>query len=184
MIKRSLPFLIATMMFLIAACGTSVPPSSYASAMEPAIETLARWQDVNTDLEGLLTDPGKSSSGVPRIQMIELYNLATEYKITRDDYVGMGFQPLDILVGDAHKIAQEGHTLLETLSAVVPVPETEAAHQAVVKCIQERVAFAEGLEKSLKQLTPVDLNLYDQATDCVSFDANLEKLNSFVKANR
>ena len=66
--------------------------------MQPAIEQLTKWEAVNIDLASLLIDPEKSSTGVPRMQMIELYNIATGYKITRDDYVGMGFQPLDVLV--------------------------------------------------------------------------------------
>ena len=184
MIKRALPFLIVTIIFLITSCGTTAPQNTYAAQMEPAIDQLEKWQSVNADLEGLLTDPQQSSTGVPRIQMIELYNLAAEYQITRDDYVGMGFQPLDILVGDAHKISQQGHDLIETLSAVTPVEETKAAHQVVVNCIQERVAFAEELETSLKDLSSVDLSLYDQASDCVAFGASLEKLTAYVNANK
>ena len=184
MIKRALPFLVLIFMFLIASCGTSAIQNNYATQMEPAIRQLENWQSVNADLEGLLTDSQLSSSGVPRLQMIELYNLAAEYKITRDDYVGMGFQPLDILVGDAHKISQQGHKLIETLSAVKPVQETQAAHQTVVKCIQERVAFAEELESSLKELSPVDLSLYDKASDCGALDTNLQKLTDYVNANK
>jgi hypothetical protein len=184
MIKKALPFFLVTILFLITSCGTSAPQNSYASEMAPALEQLKKWQTVNADFEGLLMDPEQSSSGVPRIQMLELYNLATEYKITRDDYVSMGFQPLDILVGDAHKIAQDGHGLLDTLSTVTPVQETETAHQAVIKCIQARVAFAEALEAGLKELDPIDLKLYDNSADCSTFDADLEKLTSYVNANQ
>jgi|WetSurMetagenome_2_1015567.scaffolds.fasta_scaffold159501_2 hypothetical protein len=184
MIKKALPFLIAIFTFLITSCGTSAPQNSYATQMEPAIDQLEKWQSVNADLEGLLTDPQQSSTGIPRIQIIELYNLATEYKITRDDYASMGFLPLDILVGDAHKITTDGHKLLDTLSGAAPVPETKAAHQAVVKCIQERVAFAEELETSLKELSSVDLNLYDKSSDCSTLDANLQTLTAYVNANK
>jgi hypothetical protein len=184
MIKKALPCLIVVIMFFIVSCGGSAPQSGYTSAMAPVIDQLANWQKVNVNLEQLLTDPQQSSTGVPRIQMIELYNLATEYTITRDDYVSMGFQPLDILVGDAHKIAQQGHSLLDTLNTVTPVSETEAAQQAVVKCIQERVALAEGLETGLKELKPVDLSLYDKASDCSTFDADLQELTAYVKANK
>ena len=117
--KRIIPFLIAAFMFLMASCGTSSSPqNNYASEMQPAIEQLTKWEAVNVDLASLLIDPEKSSTGVPRMQMIEHYNIATGYKITRDDYVGMGFQPLDVLVGDATKIAKDGHSILDTLSAL------------------------------------------------------------------
>jgi hypothetical protein len=183
--KRIVPFLIACITFFMTSCGnSSMPQNSYATQMQPAIEQLTKWQAVNTDLESLLTDSSQSSTGMSRIQMIELYNLATEYKITRDDYVSMGFQPLDMLVGDAHKTAQAGHGLLNALAEVTPVQETEAAHHAVVKCIQERVAFAEGVEHSLKELDPIDLKLYDNATDCSTFDANLEKLTAYVNNHK
>ena len=183
--KRIIPFLLASMMFLMASCGTSSSPqNNYASEMQPAIEQLTKWEAVNIDLASLLIDPEKSSTGVPRMQMIELYNIATGYKITRDDYVGMGFQPLDVLVGDATKIAKDGHSILDTLSAATPVPELEAAHQGIAKCIQERSAFAEELESSLKELSPIDLTLYDNSPDCASFDANLEKLTTYVNENK
>jgi hypothetical protein len=181
--KRLIFFVIAAMM-LMASCSVSSPSSAYASGMQPTIEKLKNWQAVNAELEGLLTDGTQSSTGVPRIQMIELYNLATEYKITRDDYVSMGFQPLDFLVGDAHKITQQGHDILDALSKVTPVQETEAAHQSVAKCIEARVALAEELESSLKELTPVDLSLYDNSSVCASFDADLEKLTTYMNANK
>jgi hypothetical protein len=28
-----------------------------------------------------------------RMKMIDLYNMATEYKITREDYINLGFSP-------------------------------------------------------------------------------------------
>jgi hypothetical protein len=116
--------------------------------------------------------------------MLELYNLATEYKITRDDYVSMAFQPLDFLVGDAHKIVKDGRSLLNTLSTVTSVQETEIAHQAVIKCIQARVTFTEALEAGLKKLDLIDLKLYDNSVNCSTFDANPEKLTSYVNANQ
>jgi hypothetical protein len=136
-----------------------MPQNRYATEMLSAIGQLAKWQAVNVDLESLLTDSSQSSTGMSRNQMIELYKLATEYKITCVDYVSMGFQPLDMLAGDADKTAQAGHDLLDALATVTPEQETEAAHQTVVKCIPERVPLVEGLEKSLNQRGPIDLKL-------------------------
>src|SRR5512146_2627219 len=104
MIKKALPFLIVTLMFFITSCGTpAAPKSGYASAMAPAVEQLAKWKIHYGDFETLLLDTSGSPNGMSRLEMIELYNMATQYKVTRDDYINMGFLPLDILVGDAGK---------------------------------------------------------------------------------
>src|SRR5262245_44574001 len=110
MMKKFIYFLIVTTIFLMASCGTSaLPQKSYVSQMEPAIEKLSKWQDHYIKFETLLTEPISASSGggMSRLEMIELYNMATEYKITREDYVNMGFMPLDDLVGESTKVAKE-----------------------------------------------------------------------------
>ena len=172
-------------MFLMASCGTSwSPQNNYASEMQPAIEQLTKWEAVNIDLASLLIDPEKSSTGVPRMQMIELYNIATGYKITAMIMWAWGSSRWMSLWGMPQKYAKDGHSILDPLSAATPVPELEAAHQGIAKCIQERIAFAEELKSSLKELSPIDLTLYDNSPDCASFDANLEKLTTYVNENK
>lgn len=182
MIQKVLPFLIVTIMFFITSCGTTAPQSKYASEMEQTVEQLSKWQIHYEDFETLLMLPGATPGGLSRIEMIELYNMATTYQITRDDFVDMGFAPLDILVGDASKFAREGRGIEETLSAVTPDEEIQTAHQAVLKCLQTRVAFAEGLASSIRELVPVDLS--GDTLPCSTFDADLEKLTTYVNEHK
>jgi len=183
MIKKALPFLIATIVFIITSCGTaSAPKSAYASDMAPAVEQLAKWQLHYGDFETLLTEPSDSQNGMSRIEMIELYNMATEYKISREDYLNMGFVPLDALVGDANKFAREGKSLIDTLSAVTPDKEMQATHQDILKCVQTRVAFAEEISSSIKNLDPVDLS--GDMSPCTNVDADLEKLKAYVNGHK
>jgi hypothetical protein len=181
--KRIVPFLIVTIIFLITSCGTpTVPKTGYASDMAPAVEQLAKWKIHYGDFETLLLDTGGSPNGMSRLEMIELYNMATQYKVTRDDYINMGFLPLDILVGDAGKFAREGQSLVDTLSAVTPDQEIQETHQAVLKCIQTRVAFAEEISTSIRDLEPVDLG--GDVSPCSNFDADLEKLTTYVNEHK
>jgi hypothetical protein len=183
MIKKALPFFIVTIMFFIASCGIpSAPKSGYASEMVPAIEQLSKWKTHYGDFETLLLDTGASPSGMSRLEMIELYNMATQYKVTRDDYINMGFLPLDILVGDAGKFAREGQSLVDALSAVTPDQEIQETHQAVLKCIQTRVAFADGISTSIRDLKPV--NLSGDVSPCNNFDSDLEKLTTYVNEHK
>jgi hypothetical protein len=48
--------------------------------------------------------------------------------------------------------------------------------------MQTRVAFAEGLSSSLKNLEPVDLS--GDTSPCNSFDADLEKLTTYVNEHK
>jgi hypothetical protein len=178
MIKKALPFLIFIIMFFISSCGPSVPNTGYASDMGPVMEKLSKWQTHYQDFETLLTEPGSPQGGMSRLEMIDLYNMATAYKITREDYVNMGFLPLDILVGDANKFAREGQGLIDTLSSVTPDDKIQATHQAILKCIQTRVAFAEGISSSLKKLEPIDLS--GDTSPCANIDADLQKLAAYV----
>ena len=182
MIKKALPFLIVTILFLIASCGTPAPRSGYASSISPAVEQLAKMKIHWGDFETLLMDPSATQNGMSRLDMLELYNMATAYQISRDDYVDMGFVPLDILVGDANKFAREGQGLIDTLSALAPDEEIQATHQAVLKCVQIRVAFAEELSTSIRDLEPVDLS--GDFSPCSSFDADLEKLTTYVNEHK
>lgn len=182
MIKRALPFLIITLLFSMTSCGASAPQSRYASVMEPTIEQLSRWQVHYQDFETLLMAPGANPSGFSRIEMIELYNMATAYQISREDFVEMGFQPLDVLVGDANKFAREGRGIEKMLLAVTPDEEIQAAHQAILECLQTRVAFAEGLAASIRDLVPVDLS--GDTSPCSTFDADLEKLTAYVNGHK
>jgi hypothetical protein len=183
MIKKALPFLIVTIMFFITSCGTpAAPKSGYASAMAPSVEQLAKWKTHYGDFETLLLDTSGSPNGMSRLEMIELYNMATQYKVTRDDYITMGFLPLDALVGDAGKFAREGQSLIDALAAVTPDKEIEETHQAVLKCVQTRVTFAEGISTSIRDLKPVDLS--GDVSPCSNFDADLEKLTAYVNEHR
>ena len=177
MIKKAVPFLIVTVIFFMTSCGTSAPQSGYASQMDPVMEQLAKWKIHYGDFETLLMDTSDSQNGMSRVDMIELYNLATEYKISREDYIHMGFLPLDTLVGNANKFAREGHGLIGTLSTFTPDEEIQAIHEAVLKCMQTRVAFAEEISSSLRNLDPVDLS--GDTSPCSNFDADLEKLITY-----
>jgi hypothetical protein len=181
MIKRAAPFLIAFLMFLTASCGTSAPLNSYVADMQPTMEQLAKWQVHYTNFEALLTDPGAIPNGMSRLDMIELYNMATGYKITREDYVSMGFSPLDLLVGEANKVATEGRSIEQILSASTPDDEIKASHETVLKCVQTRAAFVEGLSAAIRDLVPVDLS--GDASACNTFDADLAKLTAYVNEN-
>lgn len=183
MIKKALPFLVATILFFLTSCGAlSAPKSTYASEMAPTVEQLAKWKIHNGEFETLLSDTSGSPSGMSRLDMIELYNMATQYKITRDDFTNMGFLPLDSLVGDAGKFAREGQSLIDALSAVTPDKEIQETHQAVLKCIQTRVTFAEGLSTSIRDLKPVDLS--GDISPCSNFDADLAKLTTYVNEHK
>jgi hypothetical protein len=182
MIKRVFLFLIVPLMFLISACGGAAPQNSYASDIQPALEKLTAWEKLNTNFVDLLNQSVGSQNGMTRLDMIDLYNMAAAYKITRDDYAKLGFLPLDVLVGDATKIAKEGHTILDILSAATPAEEVKPAHTALVQCVQARVTFAEGLVSSIKNLTPIDLS--GDASSCSTFDADLAKLTAYVNGHK
>lgn len=182
MIKKAQPLLIFTIMFFMTSCGTSIPQSAYASAMGPTMDPLSKWQIHYNDFETLLLDTGASANGMSRLEMIELYNMATQYQVTRDDYIDMGFLPLDSLVGDAGKFAREGQSLIDALSAVNPDKEIQETHQAVLKCLQTRVALAEEISTSIRDLEPVDLS--GDASPCSNFNADLETLNTYVNEHK
>lgn len=183
MFKKALPFLVVTLLIFMTSCGTSsAPKTGYASDMVPAVEQLAKWKIHYGDFETLLVDPTKGQNSMSRLEMIDLYNMATSYKITREDYVNLGFAPLDTLVGDANKFAREGHALIDTLSALKPDAEIQGTHQAVLNCVKTRVVFAEEISSSLRDLEPVDLS--GDTSPCNNFDADLKKLTDYVNTNK
>ena len=182
MIKKSATFLIVTFMFFITSCGMSAARSGYASQMAPVVAQLSNWKIQNESFESVLMNPTDDQNGISRLEMIELYNMAAEYKITREDYVNMGFVPLDILVGDANKFAREGQSLIDVLGAATPDEGIQAAHQAILNCVQTRAAFAEEVSSSLKNLEPIDLSA--DTSPCATFDADLEKLTAYVNEHK
>lgn len=182
MLKRAMAVLVLPFLVLLAACGTAAPQAGgYASEMAPAIDRLEKWQIHYGDFETLLLDTQSSPTGMSRLELLELYNMATEYKITREDYVSLGFSPLDALVGDAIKYAREGREIEAILSSATPDAEIQAAHQAVLKCVQVRDDFMEGLAASIRDLGPVDLS--GDVSACNDFDTDLEQLAAYLKGN-
>lgn len=185
MIRRVMPFLTLAVLFLMASCGTSISgQNTYASQMAPALDKLAKWQSHYSNIVTLFNTPVTSVTGesMSRLQMIDLYNMATEYKISRDDYVNLGFSPLDVLVGESATFAKEGQEIQDILSSATPDKSIQPAHQSVLKCVQSRSAYAENLFSAIKNLKPVDLNGNDQA--CDTFDADLKKLKDYVNSNQ
>ena len=177
--------MIPVVMFVIASCGAmTTPQGQYAEAMQPALERLPEWQNDFSTLESLLTDPLDADTGVTRLQIIDLYNIAMEYKITRDDYFSLGLEPLDALVGPSVNISKDGQSILDTISQVTPVEEIQADHQVVLDCIQARVAFAEELSSSIKELDAIDMNKAGELVSCDTFESSLEKVTAFVEENK
>ena len=179
---KRLLFILITALLLLTACRASAPQSSYVSAMEPVVGQLARWQIHFGDFETRLTAPGASPSGMSLAEMIDFYNMATQYQITREDYANMGFSPLDLLVGDANKFAKEGRGIQDLLTAATPDEDIKAVHEAVLSCVKTRVAFAEGISSSIRDLVPVDMS--GDVSVCDNFDTDLQKLTDYVKANQ
>jgi hypothetical protein len=181
--KKVAPFLIA-FVFFITACGTASPQSDYAAQAAPALEKLAQWQTHYAKLVTLFNDPVTSLNGnnISRLQMIELYNMSTDYQITRQDYVNLGFSPLDILVGESNRLADEGREIQDLLSPVTPDQSIRAAQESVLRCVQTRSKYAQDLASAIKDLKPIDLN--DDDTVCNTFDADLKKLTDFVNDHK
>ncbi len=181
--KKIVPFLIA-IVFFMSACGAASPKSNYAAEASPAIEKLSNWQTTYTKLVTLLNDPVTDVNGnnISRLQMIELYNMAMDYKISREDYVNLGFSPLDELVGQSNKLATEGKDIQNILSSATPDTSIQAAHETILKCVQTRSKYAADLASAIKDLKPVDLNGDD--TICNTFDADLQKLTTYVNTNK
>jgi hypothetical protein len=185
MIKRATLLWTVVVIFLVASCGTATTPqSTYASKMQPTIKLLTKWQDDFSSLETLLNETLDPASGITRLQLIELYNIAMEYPITRDDYSKLGLMPLDALVAPAVKVSKDGQTILDTVSAITPVEETQADHQIILDCLKSRIAFAQELSTSIKELNAIDMTKAGDLIACEPFDASLQKLSTFVNQNK
>lgn len=185
MIKRFIPCLMVLVFLVLSSCAPAITPQdTYATKMQPAITSLTKFQDDFTNLETILTEPLDQATGVTRLQLIDLYNISMEYKINRDDYSKLGLMPLDALVAPAVKVSRDGKSLLETLSAITPTEDLKADHQAILDCVQSRVAFAEELSSSIKELSAIDMNKAGDLVACDQFDASLQKLTSFVNGNK
>lgn len=183
MLNRAMVVLALSLLALLAACGTAAPQAGgYVSEMAPAIDQLEKWQIHYGGFETLLLDTQDSTTGMSRLELLELYNMATEYKITREDYVSLGFSPLDALVGDAIKFAREGREIEAILSSATPDADIQAAHQTVLECLQVRDDFMEGLAASIRDLGPVDLS--GDVSACERFDADLEQLAAYLEGKQ
>lgn len=186
MLKKSISFVIVIILFVTASCTPrTTPQSKYATDMQAALELLTKWQNDYANLESLLTDPLDPNTGVTRLQMIELYNIAIdEYHITRDEYFKLGLDPLDALVGPSTNLSAEGQKILDILSTVVPVEEIQAEHQIVLECVQTRDALVEELSSSLKDLDSIDMNKAGDLNACEPLDSSLDKITVFVNENK
>ncbi|HSJ89071.1 MAG TPA: hypothetical protein VK909_17810 [Anaerolineales bacterium] len=183
--KRVTPCLVVLVVLVMASCAPAgTPQNTYAAQMQPAIASLTKFQDDFTSLETLLTEQLDPSTGVTRLQLIDLYNISMEYKITRDEYSKLGLMPLDALVAPAVKVSKDGKSILETLSAVTPTEDLKADHQVVLDCVQSRIAFAEELSSSIKELSAIDMSKAGDLVACDQLDASVGKLTAFVDENK
>ena len=182
---KKITSLLAAIWFLLTSCmAAPSPENSYATAMQPALERLEEWQGDLTSMETLLTESLDATTGITRLQLIELYNIAMEYQITRDEYSRLGLMPLDALVAPAVKISKDGRSILDTLSAIEPTDDLRADHQVLVDCVQSQVAFADELSSSIKALNAIDMNKAGELVACDQFDASLQKLSAFIDENK
>lgn len=185
MIKKIICFLVVTSLFVLTSCQAApAPEDSYATEMQPVLELLDTWHGHVSSLESLLTEPLDSTSSITRLQLIDLYNIALEYQITREEYSKLGLMPLDALVPPAVKISKDGQSILEALSAIQPTADMQADHQIIVDCVQSQVAFAEELSSSIKGLNAIDMNKAGELVACDTFDASLAKITTFVEENK
>jgi len=185
MIKRLVSLRIVAVLFVIASCvPATTPQNRYATEMLPALTLLEKWQDDFTNIETLLTEPLDPTTGITRLQLIELYNLAMEYQISREDYSSLGLMSLDALVGPSANLSRDGQSILDILSEVTPVEEIQADHQVILECLQTRIAFADELASSIKKLSAIDMSKAGDLDACDPFDESLEKLTVFVDEER
>jgi hypothetical protein len=172
-------------LLFLSACGTFASPQrSFGQEMEPTVKLLTEWQNEFSQLENLLTEQLDPSIGITRLQLIELYNVAVEYGITRDEYSQLGLSPLDALVAPAIRVSKDGSSLLKALSAGTPAEEMKAHHQAILDCLQVRIAFADELSSSIKDLSAIDMAKAGELVACDPFDVAVDKLAAFVNENK
>jgi len=177
--------MVVLVLFILAACTPArTPQNTYATKIQPALEPLAKFQDDFASLETLLTEPLDQATGVNRLQLIDLYNVAMEYQITREDYSSLGLMPLDALVGPAVKLSKDGQSILDIVSDVTPMEDMQADHQVILDCLQKRIAFADELSSSIKELSAIDMTKAGELVACEPFNASVENLTAFVDGNK
>lgn len=181
--KKFTPLLLIACLFITTSCSAS-PQKSYATDITPAIELLNKSQEDYAKLESLLTDPATTSMNVARLDIIDLYNMATQNKISREDYLNLGLVPLDELISPSAKLSKDGHAALDILSKITPIEEMKSDHQVITTCVQTRVAFAEELSSALKDLRPIDMSKAGELSSCEKFDSSLKTLTAFVDKHK
>jgi len=171
-------------LFLLSSCTASTPQHTYATEMQTAIELLPEWESDFVELGVLLTEELDASTGITRLDVIELYNMAMEYEINRDEYSRLGLSSLDALVAPSASISKDGHSILDILSAAAPVEEIQSDHQVLLDCVQSRIAFADELSSSVRDLSDIDMERAAELIACDPFETSLEKVTSFVNENK
>jgi len=171
-------------LFTLSSCTAATPQEEYATAMEKAMEQLPVWQDDFVELGGLLTQVLDPSTGITRLELIELYNMAMEYQINRDEYSRLGLSPLDALVAPSSAISKDGQSILAILQAATPVEEIQNEHQVLLDCVQVRIAFADELATNIRGLSSIDMERAAELIACDPFETSLAKVTTFVNENK
>lgn len=183
--NKKLVSLLVMIVFLVqSSCTASTPQHTYATQMETAVELLPEWEADFVELGALLTEELDPSTGITRLDLIELYNMAMEYEINRDEYVGLGLSALDALVAPSASISKDGHAILNVLSTVAALEEIQFDHQVLHDCVQTRIAFVDELSSSIRDLGAIDMERAAELIACDPFPTSLEKVTNFVTENK
>lgn len=184
MIKKLVSFMMVIVLFVLSSCSTSTPEHTYATEMQTAMELLPQWDSDFVQLGVLLTEELDPSTGITRLDLIELYNMAMEYQIDRDEYSRLGLSSLDALVAPSAKISKDGHPILDALAAATPVEQTQFDHQVLLDCVQTRIAFVDELSSSIRDLSAIDMERAAELIACDPFETSLQKVTTFVNENK
>jgi hypothetical protein len=171
-------------LLVLSSCTASTPQHTYATDMQTAVELLPEWESDFVALGVLLTEELDASTGITRLDLIELYNMAMEYQINRDEYSRLGLSALDALVAPSANISKDGQSILDTLSAAAPVEDIQFDHQVLLDCVRSRIAFADELSSSVRDLTAIDMERAAELIACDPFETSLKKVTSFVNENK
>lgn len=184
MIKKLVSFMMVIVLFVLSSCTATTPQHTYATELQAAIRLLPEWQSDFVELGGLLTQELDPSTGITRLELIELYNIAMEYQIDRDEYSRLGLSALDALVPPSSNISKDGGKIQEILLAATPVEEAQFDHQVLLDCVQTRIAFADELATSIRGLDAIDMEKAAELIACDPFESSLETLTAFVNENK
>jgi hypothetical protein len=176
--------MMVIVLFVLSSCSGATPQNTYAAEMRDAIKLLPEWDSDFVELGALLTQELDPTTGITRLDLIELYNMAMEYQINRDEYFRLGLSSLDALVAPSSNISKDGEAIRKILSTVTPVEEMQFDHQVLLDCVQTRVAFADELASSIRDLSAIDMERAAELIACDPFDASLEKITTFVNENK